>query len=235
MEHKQQDNYSAPLSSAFILGLLAKPVLCRPLLQQAINKLVQMFSDLHPNVINRMAEFTPAIIILNPIDMPFSFLVEFTANNMNILIIDDQHYTGDDITKISATLSFFLNMLEGELDGDALFFSRQLIIEGDTTIIVALRNILEAENIDINKDINDKSTLLANIIKFVKNTARAVSSYLDNDLAKIKESIISDNQAEIKLTSSKQQVIQDEIKKLQKQQIAMDNKLKSMRLKINKG
>ena len=34
-------------------------------------------------------------------------------------------------------------MVDGHLDGDALFFSRELIVEGDTEAVVVLRNALD--------------------------------------------------------------------------------------------
>jgi len=36
-----------------------------------------------------------------------------------------------------------LDMIDGSLDGDALFFSRALQVSGDTEAVVALRNALD--------------------------------------------------------------------------------------------
>jgi predicted lipid carrier protein YhbT len=40
-----------------------------------------------------------------------------------------------------------VDLLEGGLDGDALFFSRDIEIEGDTGAVLALRNAVESEEI----------------------------------------------------------------------------------------
>jgi predicted lipid carrier protein YhbT len=41
-----------------------------------------------------------------------------------------------------------MQLLEGKLDGDALFFSRDLVVDGDTEAVVMLRNIIDgAEDI----------------------------------------------------------------------------------------
>jgi predicted lipid carrier protein YhbT len=41
-----------------------------------------------------------------------------------------------------------VGMLDGSYDGDALFFSRDLVIEGDTSAVLALRNALDDAEID---------------------------------------------------------------------------------------
>jgi predicted lipid carrier protein YhbT len=43
-------------------------------------------------------------------------------------------------------------MVEGRLDGDALFFSRDLSIEGDVEAVVALRNAIDGEGLNILQD-----------------------------------------------------------------------------------
>jgi predicted lipid carrier protein YhbT len=40
-------------------------------------------------------------------------------------------------------------MVHGVLDGDALFFSREITIEGDTDAILAMRNAIDAAEIDL--------------------------------------------------------------------------------------
>jgi len=40
-------------------------------------------------------------------------------------------------------------MVDGTYDGDALFFSRDLSIEGDTEAVLALRNAIENADLDL--------------------------------------------------------------------------------------
>jgi len=44
---------------------------------------------------------------------------------------------------IAGTFFNLLDMIDGSLDGDALFFSRDLQVSGDTEAVVALRNALD--------------------------------------------------------------------------------------------
>ena len=50
---------------------------------------------------------------------------------------------------IAGPFAALLGMLHGTMDGDALFFSRDIIIEGDTEAVLALRNALDDAEIDI--------------------------------------------------------------------------------------
>ena len=47
----------------------------------------------------------------------------------------------------------FRAMLEGRIDGDMMFFARDILISGDTSVIVALRNTLDREEINLLDDI----------------------------------------------------------------------------------
>jgi len=50
---------------------------------------------------------------------------------------------------IAGPLASLVAMLEGQEDGDTLFFSRVIRVKGDTALIVALRNTLDRESIDL--------------------------------------------------------------------------------------
>ncbi len=63
----------------------------------------------------------------------------------------------DDKTKpdacIGGPLATLLDMLEGRSDGDTEFFARGITVTGDTSVIVALRNTLDREEINLLDDI----------------------------------------------------------------------------------
>lgn len=57
--------------------------------------------------------------------------------------------------RIAGSFLTLLDMVDGRLDGDALFFSRDLIVEGDTEATVCLRNALDDLEGSIADDIAD--------------------------------------------------------------------------------
>jgi ubiquinone biosynthesis protein UbiJ len=61
----------------------------------------------------------------------------------------------DDATDVTADaelkggLEAMMALLEARVDGDALFFTRELTVSGDTAAVVTLRNILDRETISV--------------------------------------------------------------------------------------
>lgn len=214
---------------SLLLGILAKPIARGPILQNAINRLTKLFIQKHPKVITKMAEYTPARLVLIPSDMPFCFFVEFTKDNMQINIIDQNAFDGKNLTCITASLELFIKMLEGNLDGDALFFSRQLTVAGDTTIIVALRNILEAENVNIKTDIDETFGVFSGAFHLVNNLLCAIYKGIDTNFDIVKSSIVDKLDQKVTHNASKHNKLEDKFKKLDKQVSILSEKTKSLK------
>lgn len=90
--------------------------------------------------------------LIDPTDLPFCFYLKPDEFNPVLRVIKrEASYITD--ARISGKLIDLLALFEGELDGDAAFFSKALVIEGSTAAVVALRNAVDGEDIDIIKDI----------------------------------------------------------------------------------
>lgn len=85
-------------------------------------------------------------ILVDPVDLPTQFLLGLDGERTTLAHVPR---TKDPAPRANATvrgtLAALIGLLEGQVDGDALFFARKLAIEGDTAVIVALRNAIEAE------------------------------------------------------------------------------------------
>jgi predicted lipid carrier protein YhbT len=51
--------------------------------------------------------------------------------------------------RIAGPLAALLGLVHGAYDGDALFFSRDLVVEGDTGAALALRNAVDDAELDL--------------------------------------------------------------------------------------
>ncbi|WP_073953837.1 SCP2 domain-containing protein [Thalassospira sp. TSL5-1] len=85
---------------------------------------------------------------------------------------------------IIGPLPALLQLLEGTSDGDALFFSRTLKIEGRTDIVVALRNALDGENIDIRQAVVESFGMLGPVARRALKVAERGYHRLDRDMAR---------------------------------------------------
>lgn len=72
-----------------------------------------------------------------------------------------------------------LNLLDGKVDGDALFFSRSLTVEGDTEALLTLRNAMDSDDIDLIREILSSfgplQTPLASMLPFGKRLFHRLS------------------------------------------------------------
>jgi O2-independent ubiquinone biosynthesis accessory factor UbiT len=101
----------------------------------------------HPGLTRRLADYAGRTFAIDPIDCPFVFLVKAAGESAEVRMVRDAEPASYD-ARIKAPLIVLLGMIDGTYDGDALFFSRDLMIEGDTEAVLALRNALEDAEID---------------------------------------------------------------------------------------
>ena len=108
----------------------------------------------HPAVFDRLSSLSDSQLLIDPVDLPFVFLLRFGPHPSLTAIDDPDAIEAVEATaSIRASLPKLIDLLEGRVDGDALFFSRELIIEGDTEVVVALRNAVDGADIDLMTDV----------------------------------------------------------------------------------
>jgi len=105
-----------------------------------------------PEIFDRLGPCTEKIFLINPTNMPFVFLLN--PNRTNPWMKTYRHKNGLEYdASISGSFLNLLHMIDAERDGDALFFTRDLKIEGETEAVVYLRNALDDINGNIASEI----------------------------------------------------------------------------------
>ncbi len=142
-----------PLSPVLLAGFALRP-LPLALLAPLLNGLVAIVSRRHPDVMARLEPLGEAAILIDPVDLPFSFVLRLGARAPTIeAVAADGAGAPTPTAIVRAPLLALIDLAEGRLDGDALFFSRDLAIEGDTEAVVCLRNALDSAEIDLVGDV----------------------------------------------------------------------------------
>ncbi len=134
-------------------GLAARALALTPLavaqlhLDLALGRLLRR----HPEIVRRLswAEERRALVI--PSDLPVAFLVRCVPGKLFMTVTRKERAPSADAT-ISGPIAAILDMATGEDDGDALFFSRVVKVEGDMEVAVALRNAIDGAGIDLFTD-----------------------------------------------------------------------------------
>ncbi len=104
----------------------------------------------HPSLFRRLGEHAHSRFILDPTDLPFVISLEPQGGHPSVRALRG-HGQGD--ARIAGALSVLLGLLHGAVDGDALFFSRDLVIEGDTAAVLALRNAIDDSELDLSDEL----------------------------------------------------------------------------------
>lgn len=103
----------------------------------------------HPAMFRRLGDYNQSRFVLDPTDLPLSMLLEPLHGRPRVHL-SRRPLTGD--ARIAGPLSGLLGLVHGAYDGDALFFSRDLVIEGDTAAVLALRNAIDDAELDMSAE-----------------------------------------------------------------------------------
>ena len=133
----------SPLKTFFqqIPNLLLTPVPLA-LLQPIFARIATHVAQSRPELFNRLGPHAGKRFLIDPIDLPFVLVLTPEPERPHMTAYRRYQRPAHDAA-IAGTFFNLLDMIDGSLDGDALFFSRDLRVSGDTEAVVALRNALD--------------------------------------------------------------------------------------------
>jgi len=132
-----------------LVALAMRPVPLLPL-QIVLASVLQRIHRRNPAIFDRLGDHARARFGIKPVDLPFAFVVE--ARPPRLCVVRDLPRGLD--ARISASLANLLALLEGRVDGDALMFSRELVVEGDIEAVLALRNAIDDAQLDLAEELS---------------------------------------------------------------------------------
>ncbi|MCP5086678.1 MAG: sterol-binding protein [Rhodobacteraceae bacterium] len=137
------------------------PVLARamnlmplPPLSLALTTYARKVALSHPGLFRRLGEYSHTRFVLDPTDLPFAICLEPNGGTPSVTVTRG-HAEG--AARIAGPLAALLGLVHGAFDGDALFFSRDLVIEGETGAALALRNAVDDAELDLFGEISQRS------------------------------------------------------------------------------
>ncbi|MBI2234127.1 MAG: SCP2 sterol-binding domain-containing protein, partial [Micavibrio aeruginosavorus] len=113
-----------------------------PLIQPLLQKIVRSAAQNRPEIFNRLGPHRRKTYLIDPVNMPFVLVLRPDAAAPSLRARRRRDNIPHD-ARIAGTFLTLLKMIDGRLDGDALFFTRELTVEGDTEAIVVLRNAMD--------------------------------------------------------------------------------------------
>lgn len=106
----------------------------------------------HPELFGRLGPEGGKRILIDPVNLPFVLLLRPYRYRPSLTPHRRSEAVPHD-ARISGTFLTLLELIDGQADSDALFFSRDLRVDGDTAAIVALRNALDDMEVPLADDI----------------------------------------------------------------------------------
>jgi predicted lipid carrier protein YhbT len=145
--------HAPALSPLLLVGLALRPA-PKPALQAAASFAMSAMLRRHRSVFERLEDVECPVYLIDPVDLPVSLLLDagLPAPRLTVLRGGDPVPMAP-VAAIRGPLPALIELLEGRTDGDALFFSRTLTVEGDMAAVVALRNAVDGADVSLVDDL----------------------------------------------------------------------------------
>ena len=127
-----------------LAGAALRPLPLAPL-SLALTALARNVLRRNPGLFARLGQYRTKSFFLDLTDLPFGLLLDVSGPRARVTA---RRRAARADVRISGLLAAFLGMVHGAYDGDALFFSRDLAVSGDTAAALALRNAIDDAELD---------------------------------------------------------------------------------------
>lgn len=212
-----------PLTPALLAGIAMRP-LPPVLLQPFLDIAMAVLSRHHPDLFAHFADIEETTFLIDPVDLPFWFLLRLSkAPRLRAAPKDTLQGTRMDTAPtatIRGTLVTLIRLLEGRLDGDALFFSRDLTVEGNMEAVVTLRNAVDGAGIDLREDLLSLFGPLRQPVGRVADGALSVLARMERDLENLRNAVCAPVVERCKAQAAEIKTLRDAVEKLQREQAA---------------
>lgn len=214
-----------PLTPALLAGIALRP-LPPILLQPFLDAAMTVLSRRHPDLFAHFTDMEGTVFLIDPVDLPFGFLLRLskaprlkaiakgTAPDVSADASVDMRPTAT----IQGPLATLTRLLEGRLDGDALFFSRDLMVEGDMEAVVTLRNAVDGAGIDLLDDLASLFGPLSKPAKLVAGGALRVLTRMEHDLKSLRNTLTAPVAEHCKAQGAEIRTLREAVEKLQREQ-----------------
>lgn len=113
-----------------------------PLMQLGMTLILRRVLADRRDIFARLGESAHKRFMIDPTNLPFVSILHPHPQRPTLRAYRRGMAPQAD-ARIAGTMLTLLDIVDGRLEGDALFFTRELVVEGDTEAVVALRNTLD--------------------------------------------------------------------------------------------
>ncbi|WP_421780438.1 ubiquinone anaerobic biosynthesis accessory factor UbiT [Kiloniella litopenaei] len=160
MHDKNAPTRVPPFTPMLFAGFFMRPipaVTFKPVVKHVLARM----KKLYPEIFSRLAILDNISFLIDPTDLHYCFYLSVREGEVQIDVGDNNTQGHECQAAISGPMLDLIKLLEGRVDGDALFFSRTLNVEGDTEAVLTLRNAVDSADVSL-------GDVLAGAVPFIK-------------------------------------------------------------------
>lgn len=187
-----QSGRNAPALSPVLLFGFGMRGLPRPVLQAAADLAMAALAKAHPEVFARLKGLSNPNFLIEPVDLPVRFHLCVAPAAPALRVVGEDEAPGLVVAAtIRGPLKALIELLEGRVDGDALFFSRTLAVEGDMGAVVALRNAVDGSDVSLFEVLLRRLGPLAGPARSLLGAGGAIYRRAERDLETLRTAVIA--------------------------------------------
>jgi len=218
---------AAPPFTPILLASLALQPLPVKLFTPIAARILKKIELSYPDIFDRLKPLGSCQFSIVPTDFHCHFYVSLENGAAQISVLPKGQSIDQPVGTVTATISgpllSLLKLLEGRVDGDALFFSRELTVEGDTEAVLTLRNAVDSADISLEKMLTSRSRRLQPIAQKAVSGLAALYQRAQDDLELVHRSLLAPLSRQLSLQDNDLDRHEDQIRQLQ----AENRKLKA--------
>ncbi|MFQ5437228.1 MAG: SCP2 domain-containing protein [Paracoccaceae bacterium] len=112
------------------------------ILQPILRHIVRRIGAENPDMFNRLGPHKSDLFVIDPVDFPVMLELRPDPDNLLLRALNPAREPEAD-ARIAGRFVDLVSLMDTDMDGDALFFSRDLEVTGNTEAVVCLRNALD--------------------------------------------------------------------------------------------
>ena len=113
-----------------------------PFINFVLRRLIYSISRNRPEIFRRIEGHHHKLFLIDAINLPFVICLRPNPVDPQLVAVRRRNAPASS-ARICGSFLTLLGMIDGRYDGDSLFFTRDLRVEGDTEAVVCLRNALD--------------------------------------------------------------------------------------------
>ncbi len=141
----------------------------------ALERVVRSIAQRHPEILDRLGPHARKSFVLEATDLPFVIMLAISAGAPSVQVARAAQGLRAN-ARIAGPFAALLGLVHGRYDGDALFFSGDLVIEGDVEAVLAFRNAIDNAEVDL---LEETAALLGPFAGITRQALRNITPFIE--------------------------------------------------------